>query len=219
MDDPGLQHVVVDYMPAVPEFRVEIPSYGTAPSFPANGVLTKALGDGYYAPKDITDTRLTDLETNGGASLILTAPYTIPCASAGQGVYVKVAAPIANLVVGQAGTLFDPTPPADGEIVYIDPRPRLVILSPRLHLRTTNATNDVISAMLYINGVPASGGLLVSSSIVDTTYPVTLSVPFQAQPISAGDVMSIWVANLSSASDVELSAGSFLIASASLFYV
>lgn len=148
----------------------------------------------------------------GTGSLITTADYTIPCGSVAIGVPVKVEVPIADLTIGQSAAIFDATPPADGEMQYIGTNSKVMFISFKLDLQTTAINPEVIKATVYLNGSPLNGGLQSASVFVDFSAPTTsLSLPVGGGGITTNDILSVYVSNLSSATDVILKANSILV--------
>lgn len=146
----------------------------------------------------------------GTGSLITTNDYTIPCSVSGQGVDTKVEVPIIDLTIGQLGSLFNNTITVAGEMEYVHTTSKVLLLSFKVDLITQALVPEVIKATLYKNGTPLNGGLQTASIIVDNVYQTTLSLPVGGGPVDMNDVFSLYVANLSSATDVTLKAGSII---------
>jgi hypothetical protein len=161
------------------------------------GITGSFLSTSYFIP--------TNPEPGSGSLIYVGNSYTIPTAVAGTGVFVKIEPPIIDTIVGQLGDLFDPTVTTSGELVYSSTLDRILLISYNLKIRTTNTlSNDFVRAILYVNGVPFNNGLLEATTYVSNLFGTSVTIPVGGGPLQAGDILSIYIANLTSASDLEL---------------
>lgn len=148
---------------------------------------------------------LTNEEPGTGSMIYVGGSYIIPTGSVPIGTLVKVEPPIVDTIVGQLGTMFDNTISIPGELNYISPLNRILLVSFDLKLRTTNPTdNDFVKAVLYVNGLPFNNGLVQSTAYISNTVQTDNSIPVAGGPLTAGDIISVYVANMTSTNDIEL---------------